>query len=290
MIASLLCRPQCMLGEGPLWHAERKSCFWVDIEGCSLYEYKWSDQIMKSWRLPHRITLAVQDEKENLILGMQGGIARFNLQTGELDWLLDIDKEIADNRCNDGGCDSEGRLWVGTMDIHFKEGAGSLYCIDKNLSLQKKWPQVTISNGLAWPTGNKKLYYIDSPTQTVQSFIFDASSGDIDFEKIVISIPANMGSPDGMVIDEEGMLWIAHWNGFGVYRWNPENGKLIETIQVPVPQVSCCAFFGEHLDHLIITTARQNMTEADLEKYPESGNVFIAKPGVKGIAKYKCSL
>ena len=99
-----------------------------------------------------------------------------------------------------------------------------------------------------------------------------------------------MGHPDGMTIDEEGMLWIAHWNGFGVYRWNPHNGKLMDKIDVPVPQVSSCAFFGDKLDKLIITTARERLSKKDLQKYPQSGDTFVAEMKVKGMARNKCGL
>jgi len=30
-----------------------------------------------------------------------------------------------------------------------------------------------------------------------------------------------------MAIDEEGMLWIAHYGGYSVGRWNPHNGRLL---------------------------------------------------------------
>ncbi len=167
---------------------------------------------------------------------------------------------------------------------------GSLYCIDENITIQKKIDSVTTSNGLAWSLDNKRLYYIDSPTQCVQSFIFDEESGAIKFEKIIIRIPANMGTPDGMAIDEEGMLWIAHYGGFGVYRWNPLNGSLIDKIDLPVPNITSCAFAGEKLDHLIITTAKENLSEKDLKKYPGSGDIFCAKTGVSGIAPSICKL
>jgi sugar lactone lactonase YvrE len=92
-----------------------------------------------------------------------------------------------------------------------------------------------------------------------------------------------------MAVDEEGMLWIAHWGGFGVYRWNPIDGKLISKLSVPVPNVSSCAFAGENLDHLIITTARQDLTEEELKKYPQSGDLFYAKVPVKGTTMNKCA-
>jgi sugar lactone lactonase YvrE len=287
MNASLLYPSQCYLGEGPFWHAQRKSCFWVDIEGKKLFEYNWIDKTVLSRVFDYRVTLIVQDKNDHLILGLEGGIARYNLHYETFTWLVDVEKHLHKHRCNDGKVDSKGRLWVGTLHMDFNEGAGSLYSLEEDLSLKKRQGGFTIANGMAWSPDNTRMYFIDSPTNKVQSFIFDEATGHIVFEKDVIHIPKEMGSPDGMAIDEEGMLWIAHWGGFGVYRWNPLNGKLLSVLKVPVPNVSSCAFAGEELDHIIITTARQDMTEEELIKYPESGGLFSAKLPVKGIRMNK---
>ena len=290
LTASLLYPSQCILGEGPMWHTKRKTCFWVDIEGQLLFEYNFQTKEINSWKIPHRVSVIIEEENDSLLLGLQGGLARFDLKSAALKWLLDIDKEKNNHRCNDAAVDCEGRLWIGTMERSFKTGMGTLYCIHKNFSAEAKVNKVTISNGMAWSPDNKKFYYIDTPQQTVACFLFDATSGNIQFEKIAVQIPEVMGMPDGMAIDAEGMLWIAHWGGFGVYRWNPVSGNLIDKIDVPVPQVSSCAFFGDELDQLIITTASEKLSKKDLKKYPHSGDTFVAKTKVKGVAKNKCGL
>jgi sugar lactone lactonase YvrE len=288
MKAEVLHPSQCILGESPLWHPERKCCFWVDIENGVLYEYNWVSQMTRTWKFDYRLTLAVQGRDNELILALNTKIARFDLETGHLEWLPDVEIPSLNTRCNDGACDSRGRLWVGTMHLEHTNGAGALYCVDTNLKVHKKLHNATISNGIVWSLNNKWLYYIDSPTQVVQSFIFEEESGEIIFEKNIIHIPVEMGTPDGMAIDEEGMLWIAHWGGFGVYRWNPHNGELIGKIEVPVPQVTSCAFAGENLDYLVITTAMENLNKEKLKEFPESGNVFFAKVDVKGVVTNKC--
>jgi sugar lactone lactonase YvrE len=176
---------------------------------------------------------------------------------------------------------------MGTMAKDATPNKGSLYCIEKDLSITRKLDRLTISNGLTWSLDNKRMYLIDSPTQTVQSFLFDAEKAEIKFEKVAIEIDRQIGTPDGMVVDEEGMLWIALYHGFGVYRWNPLTGKLLEKVGVPVPQVSCCTFGGENFDHLFITTTREKMSEAEVRKYPDSGNLFVAKVNVRGLPKFK---
>jgi sugar lactone lactonase YvrE len=290
MIATVLYKIPCILGEGPMWNRERNSLFWVDIERKSIYEFSEVSQAFHEWELGYRVSMIVQDVDGHLILALQGGLAKFDLHTRELHWLIDIEKNIAGNRSNDGGCDAKGRIWIGTMDINFKQGAGSLYYFDKNIQLKKQLQQVTISNGLVWTADNKKAYYIDSPTQTVKSYDFNLETGNLSSPKTVIQIPKEMGTPDGMSIDEEGMLWIAHWGGFGVYRWNPHDGKFLEKIEVPAPNVSSCTFGGQNMDQLFITTARQELSDAALEKYPDSGSVFTTKMPVKGIAANKCNI
>lgn len=96
--------------------------------------------------------------------------------------------------------------------------------------------------------------------------------------------------PDGIEIDEEGMLWIANWGGFTVNRWNAANGELMEIIVLPVPNVTSCAFGGEKMNQLFITTARSGLSDAEIEKYPLSGSLFVAHTAVTGTIKNKCSL
>jgi sugar lactone lactonase YvrE len=281
---------QCILGESPLWHAERKCCYWVDIERGVLYEYNWLFKTTRTWKFNKRLGLVREGKNNQLILALDAGIARFDLETEQVSPVVDIESPTSGNRCNDGACDSLGRLWIGTMHLEHKKGAGALYMVDKNLKVHKRLSNTSISNGIAWSADKKHLYFIDSPTRVVQSFFFNENPGEIIFENNVIEVPAEMGTPDGMTIDEEGMLWIAHWGGFGVYRWNPLNGKPLDKIELPVPQVTSCTFAGENLDELIITSARENLKKEELKKYPKSGNVFCVKTDVKGVLMNKCLL
>jgi sugar lactone lactonase YvrE len=290
MKVDLLSASQCILGESPLWHAKRKCCYWVDIEGGILYEYNWLLQTTRRWNFDGRLSMVREGRANELILALNTAIVKFDVVSEKITKLVEIDSPDSGNRCNDGACDSSGRLWIGTMHLEQKQDAGALYMVDRNLNVIKKVPHTSISNGIVWSPDKKRLYFIDSPTHVVQSFIFNQETGEIDFEKNAVEIPSNLGSPDGMAIDEEGMVWIAHWGGFGVFRWNPNTGKLLDKIELTVPQVTSCVFAGENLDHLIITSARENLKKEELEKYPESGNVFVVKIPVKGLLNNKCNL
>jgi sugar lactone lactonase YvrE len=93
-----------------------------------------------------------------------------------------------------------------------------------------------------------------------------------------------------MCIDQEGMLWVAHYGGSGVYRWNPETGKLLDKIELPVPHVTSCCFGGKNLDMLLITTAQENLTESQLKEFPMSGDVFLVKTKVQGLQSNKVNI
>ena len=130
------------------------------------------------------------------------------------------------------------------------------------------------------------MYYIDTPTMEVVAYDYDLATGEIGNPRPVVRFGAGIGVPDGMTIDAEGMLWIAHWGGWKVSRWDPASGKQLEEIAVPAAQVTSCVFGGENLDELYITTARTGISEADLERQPRAGGVFKVKPGVKGTPTY----
>lgn len=282
------CKASNLLGECPVWCAQRESLFWVDIEACLLQEIKLADKKATTWKLPEPAGMLAVQDSNHLILALQSGLIRFGLHTASIEWLLDIEKEINENRSNDGKCDAKGRLWLGTMNTNCTDPTGSLYMIDENLNLIKKINRLTISNGMAWSGDNRRMFFIDSSTYRVDAYHFDLETGSIEFEKTAIKISEDLGMPDGMTIDEEGMLWIAHWNGFAVRRWNPETGELLQSIKVPVPQVTSVTFGGKHLNQLFITSAKTGLSKEQLLQYPLSGHLFSTELSIRGLPSNRC--
>ncbi|MCM3004230.1 SMP-30/gluconolactonase/LRE family protein [Priestia koreensis] len=274
------------LGEGPCWDLETQQLYWVDIEEKKLNLFTPSTGENKTYPVGELVGAVVTREKGGVVLAMQNGLHFFDVETGEFTFLHDPESHIENNRFNDGKCDPAGRFWIGTMDINDTEGKGSLYCLDVNQELTKKLDNVSISNGLAWSPDQKTLYYIDTPTQHIFKFDYDVESGEISNRKAIIDFTNIEGSPDGMTIDAEGMLWVAHWGGSRVSRWNPHTATLLEEIAVPSLNVTACTFGGENLDELYITTARIGTEEDVLATFPHAGGLYKVKPGVKGMAPF----
>jgi sugar lactone lactonase YvrE len=122
----------------------------------------------------------------------------------------------------------------------------------------------------------------------VAAYDYDVASGHISNRQVVISIPSQEGSPDGMAIDAEDKLWIAHYGGSQVCRWDPQTGNKIMSVRLPVSQPTSCAFGGKHLDELYITTCRENMKDEQLKQEPLAGALFRCTGfPVKGVPAFE---
>lgn len=284
--AELIFKAEATTGEGSIWHPGRQSLFWVDIEGKTLYELLPKKRSCSSWKFDRMVSTVVPETDSTVIVSLQNEIVRVFLTSGETVSVVPIPDQEGKVRCNDGKCDPEGRLWVGTMGFGGAKGAGTLYCVLGDGSVTTKLSDVTISNGIVWSADKKFMYYNDTPTGKVARYRYDAKTGEIVYDGIAVTLPPGCGAPDGMTIDKQDNLWVAQWGGFGVYCYNPQTGELIAKVNVPAPNVASCAFGGKDLDTLYITTARAGLSKEQLEKYPLSGSVFCCKPGAKGVKAF----
>ena len=278
--------PEAKLGEGAIWHPEKEALMWVDITGGKVFLYKPGKGMVHNIELESMVGTVVPATGDFFAIAAQEtGITGIK-EDGSTEILADFPPDAEENvRFNDGKCDPHGRLWVGTMHKQAKQGAGKLYMLEGD-SLHIKESGVTISNGIVWDTSINVMYYIDTPERCVYAYDYEPETGEISNRRVVIEIPKEKGGPDGMTIDAEGKLWIAHWGGHGVYRWDPQNGELLQKIEVPAPNVTSCAFGGEDLKTLYITTAREGLSEKQLTEYPLSGSLFVIDVEVKGTESF----
>lgn len=272
------------LGEGALWHPTRHSLFWVDILGRKIFETTLTGSATQARDVGQLVGAVAPTAAGDLLVMLQDGVHRLDLATGRTTpFVHPADHDAATVRFNDAKCDPHGRLWAGTMALDESAGRGALYRIAPDGSCRRMRSEVSVSNGLAWSPDHRTLYYIDSPTRAVQAFDYDAAAGDITRPRIAIDTSSVPGYPDGCTIDTEGNLWIAHWDGWCVSRWDPVRARLLDTLRVPVGQVTTCTFGGPRLDTLFITTAGNRLSEADRAAQPEAGFVFAANVGARGL-------
>lgn len=271
------------LGEGAFWDAPNDRLFWVDIEGKKVHIYDPEKKVNKSFEMPSRVGTIVPHNADEAVVALEDGIYILNLKSGAVRLLTELEKDLKSTRFNDGKCDPNGNLWVGSMDLNTTLPIGSLYKVSPNGEAHKMLDSITVSNGIVWTRDRNTMYYIDTPTGHIKAFDFNVETSEISNERIAVEIDASLGFADGMTIDENDHLWVGMWQGEAVACFDPIAGKLIKKIQVPAMNVTACTFGGDNLETLYITTARVGMTDEEKLKFPLAGSVFQVSPGVRGV-------
>ncbi len=277
---------QSTLGEGAIWNYKTGELMWVDIKKEILNVYNPATGYNKEMFTGQMIGTVVPTESGNALVALQNGIYHFNMETGAKKLLLDPEADLPDNRFNDGKCDPSGRFWAGTISTKGDREVAALYRFDPDTTIHKMVDKVSISNGIVWSADKTKMYYIDTPTQKVMAYDYDDATGEILNPEVAVNVPSELGSPDGMTIDENDNLWVALWGGSAVGCWNPASGELIDKIEVPAKNITSCAFGDEDMGTLYITSAREATSKEELEKWPHAGGVFKYRPGVKGVQAF----
>ncbi|WP_183873101.1 SMP-30/gluconolactonase/LRE family protein [Pedobacter sp. AK017] len=273
----IVSKHRCQLGECPVWDVKKQVICWIDILRGEIHQYSPVDSTHVKLAVPPLTGSMALCKDGNFIAALRSGISFIDRKTAEIKFISNPETHLPFNRFNEGKCDPEGRFWVGTMSLTDEEKKGSVYALDEKLKIDKKITEVSISNGLAWSGDKKTLYYIDTPTFEIVSYDYDSSTGTITNRKVVIKVSEKDGYPDGMTIDNEGMLWVAHWDGWQITRWDPINGEKLLSIPMPVARVTSCTFGGKNLNDLYVTSARTGLSTSDLKKQPEAGAIFVIR-------------
>jgi sugar lactone lactonase YvrE len=263
------------LGERPVWDAAASSLIWVDILAGHLHRYRpgAGDEVVHiagvavgaaGLRAGGGYVLAAADGFR--LVGADG--------TPEGDPLRPPGM-AGDIRFNDGACDPAGRFWGGTVARDRRPGAGALYRLDADGGITTMLEDVTESNGLGWSPDGGTFYYIDSgePRPRIRAFPCDLAAGTLGPPRDLVQPPAEHGTPDGLTVDADGCLWVAFWGGHAVRRYSP-GGELLAELPVPVSQPSCPAFGGPDLEDLYVTTAWEDMTQAQRAAEPLAGHLL----------------
>lgn len=264
-------------GEGPYWDPRNRTLLLVDMLAGDVLVMDASGTLNRHSVHP-RIAAAIRGRKSGgYVIGVEHGFAFADQDFA----LITPGPEAFRNagvRMNDGGCDPQGRFFCGSMDYESEQGAGTLYRLDTDLGVEIVLSDVTISNGLQWNAAGDTAFYVDTPTQRIDAFSFNAADGTFGERRTFASIDPELGAPDGLAIDAEDGLWVALHSGSAVVRFDA-GGALSERIELPVTQVTACAFGGPEFETLYITTSRENLAP---DAQPQAGSLFALDVGIRG--------
>ena len=278
--AELVLDARAELGEGPLWDSRTGELLWVDIMAGLVHRFEPNSTVDRVFDVGQPVGAVVLRASGGYAFALRDGFA-----VGDGDAItvvVPIESGRPDMRMNDGACDSRGRFWAGTMHLEYEPGAGALFCLDGAGTADTVVTGVTISNGIAWSPDDTTMYYVDTTTRGIDAFDYDAETGAIAGRRLLMTIERDAGFPDGLIVDSEGCIWVALWDGWGVRRYAPD-GAHLGTVDVPAARVTKAAFGGPDLGDLYITTAAAD--EPD-DAQPYAGGLFRARPGAHGLAAH----
>jgi sugar lactone lactonase YvrE len=277
------------VGESPVWDVRAQRLWWVDIEGSFIRSIALGQtDAVQSWRMPERVgCIALTAVQGQLIAAMETGIARVTLQEDgqvNITWLARIQHPAPGMRFNDGRCDASGRLWVGTMvmDMSLASDLGGLYCLDERGLTGPHVTGLLTPNGLGMSPDGRTLYLSDShpKVQKIWAFDLEAASGILTNRRLFVDMNDWPGRPDGAAVDAQGHYWICGNDAGQIHAFDPQ-GQWCQSLAVPMPKPSMCAFGGADLDQLLVTSIiPAQTTEATRGS---SGAVIALQPGVQGL-------
>ncbi len=280
---SLLIDKPCVLGEGPIWHPDDQSLYWLDISAGQLFRYQPGNGECETFDLGQPTGGFTLQQDGKLLLFMSEGTVTI-WRDGTMETVIREIPEERGNRFNDVIADPAGRVYAGTMSTDKK--AGCLYRIDPDGTKACLLTGLGTSNGMGFTDDNKTFYHTDTRQHAIFAFDYDQTTGTITNRRKFIHVTDNDGRPDGMTIDSEGCIWSARYDGGCVVRYDPD-GVMMQKYRVPAPKVTSLTFGGSDLTDIFITTAGGNERATD---GPLAGALFHMNLGIPGRQEYRSSI
>ncbi len=291
--AELVLDARAALGESPLWSAQEKKLYWVDISGRAIHRFDPHrfdphrfnplSPADECWKVPTEPGCIALAQDGGLIAALRDGFYRFDPKTAALHKIADAPYDQANMRFNDGKCDAAGRFWAGAMFEPRTTEAAALFVLERGTVRMAWGPDqgwgVKVSNGLAFSIDGSAVYQSDTPNHVVYRFLLDPLTGRaLGREEFLRMSDDKMaadygGRPDGAAIDSAGNYWSAQYEGGRVLGFSPD-GKLIAEIRVAARRATMVTFGDDDLRTLYITTAREGADDDELARYPHSGGLF----------------
>jgi sugar lactone lactonase YvrE len=288
MDAELILDARNATGESPVWSPREQALYWVDIPAKRLHRWSLADGVSQSWEAPQMLACIARYGDGSWIAGMENGLFRLvATDDGNLSGtpLISVPHTQAGMRFNDGRCDRQGRFWAGTMLLDMAAGVpvGAMYRYNASQSepLDPQLDGFIVPNGLAFSPDGTIMYLSDSHpgVQKIWAFDYDTDSGTPHNRRLFVDMNHYLGRPDGAAVDAEGCYWICGNDAGLIHRFTPQ-GKLDQSLVIPVKKPTMCAFGGPNLDTLFVTSIRPG---GDISDQPLAGGVFALRPGVKGL-------
>ena len=270
------------LGECPLWAADERVLYWVDIKAPTLNRFDPATGENRAMQMPASIGSFALRETGGFVVALRSGIWLTSADGHLEQCIADPPYDPAHHRFNDGRCDPQGRFVVGSMNENRDADTGALYRLDTELVLTELFGRMTISNGLAFSPDGTTMYHADTPTRTVRAYDYAQDTSLPKNPRVFAQWEDAADRPDGAAVDSAGNYWVAHYHAGHIVQLSA-SGKTLATYPIPAMCPTMCAFGDDDLRTLYVTTARQMRDDAELARFPQSGSIFSMRADVPGL-------
>lgn len=273
-----------ILGETPLWCDQTQCLLWIDIDRATLHRAHLASGRRDSFRFNarHLGGLALRQQPGQVLLALDTALHTFDLGSGQLRQLATVEPATRDTRLNDGRCDAQGNLWIGTMDNGLAAPTGAFYRVGADGTVTPQFGDVIVSNTVAVSPDQRTLYFSDTRRYLTWAFDLNPGQGTLSRRRVFIDHRARRERPDGACVDSEGALWVAIFAGARVDRYTAD-GRLQRSVALPVTNPTCVCLGGPAYRTLFITTARKFLSAERLEQEPLAGSVLAVEVDVPGL-------
>lgn len=271
--------PEAIVGEAPVWHAEERVLYWVDIVGQRVFRFDPEAMENQTILSGHTVTALAARHPHGVVLGTTRGLA---LLTDSTTLRLVIPLQLPSVvRTNDGKCDAFGRFWFGTMARDRQTPLGELLVLTPSQPPRLVVDDLILANGLGWSPDGGSFYLADSTRKQILSFDADLTECRLSNRRVLVDVGDCSGFPDGMAIDTEGRLWVAMYDDWSIRVYTP-TGSLADRYELPVQKPTSLAFGGPSLRDLYVTSASRRLTRDELISQPLAGSLLRFRPDVTG--------
>ena len=294
-LTECLVKSRDLCGESPLWDGANKCVYWTDINGFAIRRFVPATKEVKSWKFDGPVTALALTSIDGWLIAAVGGRLLFWTADGDRRvGFVAVERDWPNHRLNDGAADPEGNFWVGSMpnnvaadgsEIKAEGFTGSLYRVTPDGEVSVRDRDFGITNTLVWSPDRCTFYCACTIRNVIWAYdyVADGAHSDVRNRRVFLE-NAEPGLPDGSAMDEKGFLLNCRWGGKGILRIAP-NGEA-QKIEMPVTNITNCAFCGDDGRALLITTASMGAEREEL-----AGGLFVLRVPVRGatVGKFRIS-
>ena len=268
-----------VLVESIFWDDRTGEVVWVDITAGTLHRghldgaVDGSDDVVVA--LPAPVSAVQPAQGGGFVAALKDRVVLLGPGGTVVDELASVTHAHGGIRFNEGKVDPYGRFVVGAMDVTVGDPDAGLYLVDADGRLDVLLGGFGVANGFEWSDDAREMYVTDTATQTVYRGSYAAGTDPLgELEPFLVG-----HASDGLALD--GRFWNGVYGGGEVLCWSPD-GEVLARIPMPAPNVTSVAFAGPDRDQLLVGTARENLTEEDLEASPLSGSILRIRTRATG--------